>query len=706
MAKRVTRRQPVSGHPRERIGQLARNLWWTWNPEAQRVFAALDPVQWTTTNHDPLATLRATSDARLAQLEASTAFTKQLAAVEGQFAKYLKNKTWFERTARGRQRKLCVAYFCAEFGLHESFPQYSGGLGVLAGDHLKSASDLGIPLIAVGLLYRNGYYRQAFDDAGRTLAEYPTYDFAELPVEDTGKFVPVPLGKRYMLAKIWRLRVGRTSALLLDTDIPPNKPRDRAITQRLYGGDSETRIQQEIVLGIGGVRALEALGHKPTVFHLNEGHAAFCALERLRQLRKQRLSHDKAIERVRKSTVFTTHTPVPAGHDRFDPKLTMRYLGALAGELDLSREPFLALGRENPKDRKEPFCMTVLALNLSAHRNGVAKIHGEVSREMWLHVHDVATADDVPIGYVTNGVHTQTWLASEMAALYAKHLKPNWLAASPEQDWWEKAAKIPADELWATRGLLRAKLVHFIRQRLTEQVERRVGPLAELSAAIETFDEDALTIGFARRFATYKRAPLIFKHAKRLAAILGDTRRPVQLVFAGKAHPADAGGQAFAQQIYKHAHAAGLRGRVALIENYDMHVGRMLTSGCDVWLNNPLRPREASGTSGMKPPLHGGLNCSIPDGWWPEAYDGKNGWQIGDGRQLKAQAKQDAYDVNAIYDLLENGIVPKFYKRGRDGLPREWIRLMQHSIASVGRQFNTHRMVGDYVRNYYWPANS
>ncbi|MBN2447836.1 MAG: alpha-glucan family phosphorylase [Phycisphaerae bacterium] len=705
MAKRVTKRT-TGKNAFDRVADLAHNLWWSWNPTAQQLFAALDPVQWEATNHAPLATLAQLSPQRRAHLLADEQFTKHLAACEADLKKYMRARTWFQRTAKPTQKRMLVAYFCAEFAIHESFPQYSGGLGVLAGDHLKSASDLGIPLVGVGLLYRSGYYQQSFARDGSTEVTYPEYDFNALPVKDTGKRVEVLLGRRHVQAKVWRMQVGRVSLILLDTDLPANRPADRTITQHLYGGNNETRIQQEIILGIGGVRALQALNLRPTVFHLNEGHAAFCALERLRTLRQKGRGLERAMQEVRSSTVFTTHTPVPAGHDRFAPALTMRYLGPIAKGIGLGRRDFLALGREDAKAAKEPFCMTVLALRLSQYRNGVAKIHGQVSREMWLHVHDVKKAADVPIGYVTNGVHSQTWLAPEAAALHQRYLKPRWLGAGPESPWWQNADRIPAEELWKLRNQLRRKLVHFIRGRLLLHIQGQLGPVEELAAAYETFDENALTLGFARRFATYKRAPLIFHDAKRLASILtGDRSRPVQIVFAGKAHPADTEGQAYAAKIYNFARKAGFHGRVALLDNYDMHVGRMLTSGCDVWLNNPLRPREASGTSGMKPPLHGGLNCSIPDGWWPEAYNGRNGWQIGDGRALRTPAAQDRYDVGQLYDMLEKQIVPLFYKRDRQGIARGWVKMMTASIKTVCGQFSTHRMLGDYVTQYYLPAH-
>ena len=684
----------------ERVGALARNLWWTWNPDPQRLFAALDPVLWEATNRNPLQTLAALPPERRAALAGDGDFLGLLRACEQQLAQYLRARTWFQRTATPAQKRMRVAYFCAEFGLHECLPLYAGGLGILAGDHLKSASDLGIPLVGVGLLYRCGYYRQELRRDGSTRVVYPRHDFATLPISDTGRKIAVPLGRRTLHTKIWKAQVGRVPLYLLDTDIPQNRPRDRVITEHLYGGDQETRIQQEILLGMGGVRALDALGVHATVLHMNEGHAAFCTLERLRKLRQAGVPLGRAVARVAASGVFTTHTPVPAGHDRFTPRLFMKYFGPVGLELGLGRPDLLGLGREDLRDRQEPFCMTVLALLLSNACNGVSAIHGRVSRETWQHIFSAHSADNVPIDHITNGIHAQTWLAPEMQPLYDRYLKPRWVGAGPEDDWWRHADRIPPAELWHARQLLRRKLVEFVRARLREQIERRSEPTAELIAALETFDEDALTIGFARRFATYKRAPLLFHDAKRLAAILSNPRRPVQIVFAGKAHPADADGQRFVRQVYQQARRAGFRGRVALLEDYDMHVGRMLTSGCDVWLNNPLPPQEASGTSGMKPPLHGGLNCSILDGWWPEAYDGRNGWAIGDGSPVRGRAVRDRRDAEAVYRLLEKDIVPLFYERDRQGLPRGWIRRMTASMKTVCGQFNTHRMLAEYLKLY------
>jgi starch phosphorylase len=688
-----------------RVTALAMNLWWTWNNDARRLLAGLEPALWEACGRNPLATLRRLTPERRETLESDATFLAHLASCERQLDAYLRTRTWFERQARSRRRRMLVAYFSAEYAIDDCLPIYSGGLGVLAGDHLKSASDLGVPLVAVGLLYRCGYCRQELRPDGSTRSIYPRYDFDELPVRDTGRRVAVPLGGRRVRAKIWWAQVGRVALYLLDTDVPENAARDRAITRVLYGGDTKTRIAQEIVLGVGGVLALQALGIRPTVWHVNEGHAAFCGLERLRQLVCGGGTLKRSVRAIRDSTVFTTHTPVPAGHDRFSSPLVRASFPELPGDLGVSHEDLMNLGRERPGDRGDPFCMTVLALHLSARRNGVSALHGHVSRDMWRSLFpEAAGVDDVPIGHVTNGVHAQTWLAPEAEALHAKHLRPRWLGAGPTNDWWKRADRIPARELWAVRNRLRARLVNEIRRRLEEQALRRGAGAEAWSTAQRTFDEDALTIGFARRFATYKRAPLIFHNPRRLAAIMNHPQRPVQIVFAGKAHPADAGGQACAQQVFQQAASPAFRGRVALLENYSMHLGRVLTSGCDVWLNNPLRPQEASGTSGMKPPLQGGLNCSILDGWWPEAFDGRNGWAIG-GRTFKSRAAQDRYDAECIYDVLEHRIVPLFYRRGRDGVPKGWVEMMKRSMKTVCGHFGTHRMVGEYTTRYYVPAH-
>jgi starch phosphorylase len=690
-----------------RIHALALNLWWSWNPSAQRLFSSLDPHLWAATRNNPVRTLKLLSPERRELIERDPAFAEQVTLVETELSAYLKSKTWFERTQQKHAGKT-IAYFCSEYAVHECMQQYSGGLGVLAGDHLKSASDLGVPLVGVGLLYRCGYYTQEFAQDGSTRVIYPQLDFADLPITDTGKSAKVRIGPKDVVFKIWKQTIGRVSLYLMDTDVEGNDRITRQLTRHLYGRDStgnerDYRIRQEYLLGVGGQIMLDKLGIAPAVCHLNEGHAAFNALERVRRLVKAGHNPAAAIERVRETTVFTTHTPVPAGNDRFEPKLTRKYLASTMADLDLPEEVVFALGREDPTDFKEPFCMTVLALRLADHCNGVAELHGDTSRKMWTKVFGTTDPAEVPIGHITNGIHSETWLAPEIRPLYAKYLKPTWNGAGPEHDPWKKADRIPDAELWAARSMLRARLIHQIRQRLLEQAARGHGSVESVMRAYHTLDADALTIGFARRFATYKRAPLIFHNAKRLAKILSADGKPVQLVFAGKAHPADMGGQAFAQMIHSHAKSNAFAGRVVILEDYDMSVGRMLTSGCDVWLNNPLRPQEASGTSGMKPPLHGGVNCSILDGWWPEGFNGKNGWALG-GKAFADPKKQDTFDANSIYDVLENEIAPLFYDRDAQGLPRGWIAMMKESMKTVCQPFSSSRMVAEYTTKYYAPA--
>lgn len=689
----------------ERVRRLAGNLSWTWSADAQRLFAALDPLEWAASEHAPLRTLARLPAHRRARLEADPAILALLEACEQEQQAELSGASWFDRTARGHDRGLLVAYFCSEYALHESMQQYAGGLGVLAGDHLKSASELGIPLVAVGLLYRSGYYRQSLAPDGSTQVAHPRYDFADWPLVDAGCRIACPLGKRSVAAKVWTLAVGRTTLVLLDADVPENPPRDRRLTQALYQGDPEHRMAQQILLGMGGLLALDALNLRPTVYHLNEGHAAFCGLERLRRLQAGGYPFDDAIDMVRNSSVFTTHTPVPAGHDRYAIPLVRKYFAGLAAELGMAWRDFVALGREDPRDAKEPFCMTVLALRLSRHCNGVARLHGETTRKMWMKLYGAEAPNQVPIAHVTNGVHPRTWLAPEMAALYERYLKPKWVGAGPEDDPWARAGSIPAVELWRTRELLRARLVAFVRERLIRQAQQRGATATEVAWAATALNENALTIGFARRFATYKRAPLILSDARRLARLLNDPRRPVQLIFAGKAHPADLPGQAFVRTIAQFTQRPEFRGKVVLLEDYDMEIGRRMTSGADVWLNNPIRPMEASGTSGMKPPLHGGLNLSVLDGWWPEAFDGSNGWAIGDGRELRSRRAQDRYDAGCLYAALERQVIPKFYARDKSGVPQAWVSMMKRSMKTIGRPFSSHRMLGEYTMDYYLPAH-
>jgi starch phosphorylase len=592
-----------------------------------------------------------------------------------------------------------------EYGLHECIPLYSGGLGILAADHLKSASDLGVPLTGIGILWREGYYTQEITPGGDTRALYPRTDFERIPARDTGLEIAVPIGRRAVRARIWKVVVGRVDLYLLDTDLPSNRPADRALTSRLYGGDNEHRIRQEALLGVGGVLLLEAVGIEATVHHLNEGHAAFAGLERLRRLIEDGWEWDEAVAEVRASSVFTTHTPVPAGNDRFDTRLFDRYMSAYAGALGLSKRELHALGREDEGDLAEPFCMTVLALKLADRCNGVARLHGETSRKMWMRTFGAKTPGRVPIGHITNGVHPETWIADEARPLYDRRLRPRWVGAGPDDDWWKNAKRIPAGELWALRQTLRRKMITELRTRLRDQLVFHHEDQSRVNELFEVLDEDALTIGFARRFAPYKRAPLVFRDPKRLAAILNDADRPVQIIYAGKAHPADLPGQEYVRKVMSFVNRAPFRGRVWLLQNYDTSIGRLLTQGCDLWLNNPIRPMEASGTSGMKPPLNGGLNLSILDGWWPEGYNGRNGWVIGSASEKGSRAQRDRADAESIYERLENEVVPAFYDRDRHGVPRRWVRMMAESMRSICGEFSSHRMVADYVEDAYWPAN-
>lgn len=694
-----------AGALRQRLEALAHDLLWTWTPSTQQLFAAIDPLQWEATKQSPLGLLERAHPARLDALAADRDFLRRVKAAETERRAYYRAKPWHAREAKGARKRLSVAYLCSEYAVHESLQQYSGGLGVLAGDHLKSASDLGVPLVAVGLLYRHGYYIQEFGADGATRVLYPRYDFGALPLEDTGVDVRVPVGRRGVTVRVWKQQVGRVPIYLLDADRAGNRPADRELTEGLYKGEPDLRLRQQVLLGVGGVMALEAVGEAPNVFHLNEGHAAFASLERLRRAVEGGATFDDALAAVRRSTVFTTHTPVPAGHDRYPAADVHRYLGPTVKVLGLGVERLADLGRVDPGDAREPLCMTVLALRTAGFVNGVSALHGQVSREMWVDAYaDAASVDDVPIGHVTNGVHSRTWLAPEAADVYERWLEPRWHGAGPDDDPWARADRIPDEELWGLRARLRAGLVHFVRTRLWRQAVRHGAAAVEAAELREAFHPDVLTIGFARRFATYKRAPLIFRDPERLAAILNHAKRPVQLVFAGKAHPRDGAGQAYARAIHAFCRDPRFAGRVALIEEYDMQVGRALTAGCDVWLNNPIRPHEASGTSGMKPPLHGGLNLSILDGWWPESFDGTNGWAIGGEVEYDDQEEQDAADAESLYRLLEREVVPEFYRRDRAGLPRAWIARARRSLKTVPRRFSTHRMVADYVRDAYWPA--
>ncbi|HEX9078654.1 MAG TPA: alpha-glucan family phosphorylase, partial [Desulfuromonadaceae bacterium] len=647
-----------------------------WEPEAINLFKRLDPELWKETRHNPVEILGILQQATLDGLKTDEGFMSHLAEVDEKLKEYLSSKTWYEKNYKGK-KAMRVAYFSMEFGLHESIPVYSGGLGVLAGDHLKSASDLGIPLAGVGLLYRQGYFRQYLNIEGWQQEFYPENDFYNLPLhlerDPSGapREFELDLTGRQVKVHIWRVQVGRIPLYLLDTNLEENSPEDREITTRLYGGDQDMRIRQEILLGIGGIRALRLLGAEPDVCHMNEGHAAFLALERIRFLMEERkLRFNEALEAVRAGNVFTTHTPVEAGIDHFSAELLEKYLGRYYRSLGLSREEFLGLGRQNPKNPHETFCMAVLALKLAGHCNGVSQLHGEVSRRMWKNIWPELPEEHLPLTSITNGVHIRSWLSGKMAGLLIRYLGPRWLEDSTDASLWRRVARIPDTELWRTHDRCREQLVDFSRRRLKEQL-RQVGLTPkEQAVADEVLDPDILTIGFARRFATYKRGTLLLRDLDRLARILNDLERPVQIIFAGKAHPADHHGKELIRQIVQLSHQERFRHRVVFLEDYDLGVARHLVQGVDVWLNTPRRPMEASGTSGMKVAFNGGLNLSVLDGWWVEGYKNNNGWAIGRGEVYEDVEYQNEVEGRAIYDLLENEVVPLFYDRGPDGIPR------------------------------------
>jgi len=701
----------------EPLRKIAYNLWWSWNHDAIELFRRLDSELWETCAHNPVLMLGTISQAQLEAAAEDEAFLAHVERVARDLETYLGGEgSWFQRTY-GEGDSLLVAYFSAEFGLTECLSIFAGGLGVLAGDHLKSASDLGVPLVGVGLLYQQGYFKQYLNEAGWQQEAYEDNDFYNLPIQALRRpdgqplLVQVDLPGRPLFAQVWQAHVGRVSLLLLDSNISANqRPEDRDITDQLYGGDSEMRLKQEILLGIGGYRALEALGLEPSVFHMNEGHSAFLALERIRALMyRYRLNFQQARVLASPSFIFTTHTPVEAGHDFFSPELMDRYFSEYYPQLGLSRDEFLALGRRNAADAGESFCMTVLALRLAAFSNGVSRLHGEVTRRMWRDIWPGVPENEIPIGHVTNGVHFRSWISYEMNQLYDRYLGPNWREQPSDRTLWQRAETIPSEELWRTHERRRERLVAFARRRLREQLKRRGAPQAEIEAADEVLDPEALTIGFARRFATYKRATLLLRDTERLQRLLNDPQRPVQVIFAGKAHPRDGAGKELIRQIVELARRPEFRRRLVFLEDHDMAVTRYLVQGCDVWLNTPLRPLEASGTSGMKAAANGALNLSTLDGWWDEAWRRSNhriGWAIGRGETYDNREYQDQVEATALYEVLENDVIPTFYERGRDRLPRRWIERMRTSLSNLCHYYNTHRMVREYTERFYLAANA
>jgi starch phosphorylase len=695
----------------ERLWSLARNLWWSWDADTGSLFRDLGPARWRQLNHNPMALLGEMPLAEIERRAQELVLHGRINYAYRRLREYLEaDRTWGARYA-GVLRPRPVAYFSAEFGLHESIPIYSGGLGVLAGDHIKSASDLGIPLVGVGLFYRQGYFRQYLDANGWQQEAYLPMEVGQLPLEPAigakGEPVNVLVEMRdgAIHARVWRLKVGRCDLLLLDSDVDANPPELRELSSRLYGGDRRLRLRQEMLLGIGGFRALTAMGITPGVLHLNEGHSGFAVLEAIRdRMQEEGIGFDEAMPRVAPEVVFTTHTPVPAGHDRFNVDLIEEHLGPLREQLGIDLDRLMGLGREDPDNKSEDFCMTVIGLKLSRHANAVSALHGDVSRAMWRGMYRRRIERTLPIGHITNGVHVPSWLAPQMFRLYDRHLGTAWHERSGEAKLWEAIENVNDGELWETHLGLKSQLLEFVRRRAVEAAERRGEPEEVREELASVLSPDALTIGFARRFATYKRANLILSDIEKLAAMVNDPKRPVQFVFAGKAHPHDEPGKKVLQQIAQLMRDRQFGDRFVFVEDYDINVGRYFVQGVDVWLNNPRRPFEASGTSGQKVVLNGGLNLSILDGWWAEAYDGLNGFAIGKGRTHSDPEIHDARDSADLYRVLRDEVIPLYYDRDVDGLPRGWIKRMKRTIRTLGWRFNADRMVMDYVLKCYVPS--
>jgi starch phosphorylase len=705
--------KPSLPEPLQDLQVIAHNLYWSWHYEISEIFRRIDYDLWKQCAHNPVKMLGMVSQARLEDLAHNEGFIYQLQQARETLDQTLNSPSWFNKIYSREGHPSLIAYFSAEFGIHESLPIYSGGLGMLAGDHLKSASDLGIPLVGVGLLYQKGYFRQYLNTDGWQQEHYFENDFHNMPLEpvtkENGHFVTVNVQfpDRSVQVQVWRAMIGRTPLYLLDTNLPANNPQDRTITQTLYGGDSETRICQEIVLGIGGLKALFAMGLEPTVCHMNEGHAAFMALERVRKLRsRNNMSFEEAFETARSSNVFTVHTPVAAGNDEFPVEMIDKYLGHYYGTLGINREQFLALGRVHPQDTHESFKMPVLALRTSAYRNGVSQLHGEVSRKIWSGLWPQLPNNEVPINSITNGVHAMTWTSAEMNSLYERYLGSRWSEEVIDKSIWHNLDQVPDEELWRIHQRCKERLVGFARTRLKRQLQRRGAFHTELSWAEEVLDPEALTIGFARRFATYKRGNLLLREPQRLIKLLTNTETPVQFIFAGKAHPRDTAGKEIIRQLVHFASEnPEIRRRLVFLEDYDMDSARYLVQGVDVWLNNPRRPMEASGTSGMKAAINGVLNMSTLDGWWCEGYIPDGGWIIGAGEEYDDLSYQDQVESQAIYNLLEQEVVPLFFNRAKDRLPRRWIRRMKNTIKWCAPRFNTSRMVAEYTRKFYSMAD-
>ena len=696
----------------DKCNALARNLWWSWQPEVINLFRDLDPIRWRQLDHNPIALLSEFTPERLEMRASELVLFSRINHAYRRLKEYMSGPVTWGKTHGGVLGSKPVAYFSLEFGVHESVPIYSGGLGVLSGDHIKSASGLGVPLVAVGLFYDQGYFKQHLDIEGYQGEEYMNTKVENLPMEPArgpdGKPITVRMETRNgpLVAKVWLMRVGRVNLYLLDCDVKENSPEDRELTSRLYGGDNRTRIRQELVAGVGGVRALKALGISPGVYHLNEGHSGFATLEAIRErMADDGMSFDDALRDVARHTAFTTHTPVPAGHDRFDGGLVEEHIGPLRDKLGISFEQLMGLGRVEPQNEHESFCMTVLGLKLSRRANAVSCLHGHVSRRMWAHLWPWRVEEEIPIGHITNGVHVKSWLSYQMQQLYDRQFPPDWTTRMGEPEVWQEIHKIDPGELWETHNTLKNLLLAFVRRRVSRQCRRRGESDDSVEAARNMLDPNVLTIGFARRFATYKRADLIMTDIDRLTAMVNDPERPLQILFAGKAHPADEPGKQLIKKIANLRHDARFAGRIVFVEDYDINVCRHLIQGVDVWLNNPRRPLEASGTSGEKAVLNGALNLSVLDGWWAEAYDGSNGFAIGKGDPTCRRSHHRRPRRRGTLPACSNRkVIPLYYDRDIDGLPQHWIKRMMNSISSLAWRFSADRMVADYVRTAYLPA--
>ncbi|MEO6847078.1 MAG: alpha-glucan family phosphorylase [Chthoniobacterales bacterium] len=690
----------------EPLREMCYNLWWTWEPQARALFRYLDIPLWEKTNHNPLRMLQLCKQARLVEVANDESFLRDLKEVYSRYKSYLARKDTYGKERRLTGTKTSIAYFSAEYGFHESFPNYSGGLGILSGDHCKAASDLDLDFVAMGLLYRDGYFKQQINKEGWQEAVRLNQNFTHLPlrevrIDDKPLRISVTLPGREVFARVWELAIGRIKLFLLDTQVPENRLEDQAITAELYGGDHDLRIRQEIVLGMGGVRALRAMNMKPDVYHMNEGHSSFLSLERLREFVKEgQLDFTSALQVVAASNIFTTHTPVPAGNDAFSKELMQRYFAAYPGDVGITLDKLMSYGQTtvNPDPT---FSMTILALRTSRFANGVSELHGKVSQGLWQNVWKDVPIDEVPITSITNGIHTKTWTAGEFHELYEKYLGKDWEDQLTNQEFWRGVIEIPDEVLWNLHQTLKHRTIEFVRERIRAQRVRNGESPEQIRHVNRLLNTDILTIGFARRFATYKRGNLLFSDPERLLRLVAHNERPVQFIFAGKSHPADNEGKKIIQEVYKLSRDPRFENRIVFVEDYDTHIGRRLYHGVDLWLNNPLRPLEASGTSGMKLPPNGGLNLSVLDGWWLEGYNGKNGWAIGAEITEGSEKLQNEVDISSLYNVLENQIVPLYYAKPDGKLPLAWIQLMRESIRTIVPVFNTRRMVQEYNERLY-----